>query len=125
MGVTGKGARQKGHGFERTIANDLIPILGNAKRGFQFRESDATPDIECPVFHIEAKAHKKSPLRAALKQAEQTCKTKKIPIAICKDDYQEPIVLMSYSNFKKLISMLKPEYINILEESANTNELDK
>ena len=90
----GKQQRIKGHTFERQIASDLRVILGEAKRGFQFRDKDAAPDVDCPIFHIEAKAHRLAPLRAALKQAIRTCKSNKIPIAICKDDYREPIVLL-------------------------------
>jgi len=94
-------------------------LFGEGKRGFQYRNPDEAPDIDCPVFHIEAKAWRKAPLRAAIEQSCLTCKTDKIPIAVCKDDYKEPLVIMKYEDLKRLIR----EYIRgkFFTGSSNSN----
>lgn len=100
----GKSQRIKGHSFERSVANDFKKIFGEGKRGLQSRNGeDGVADVETPYFFIECKAHKKTPIRAALDQAIKNCPKEKIPLAILKDDYQDVCVYLKYNDFMAII----------------------
>jgi hypothetical protein len=112
----GASQRRKGHDFERKIARDLRELFPDAKRGFQTRGGTSEEaDVEIPYYFIECKHHKKAPLRAALQQAADNCGDR-VPVAICKDDRKDPIVLMNYEEFRKILShLLKTGYITVPE----------
>lgn len=100
----GRAQRIKGHSFERSVARDFRNIFGEGKRGIQSRnEEDKVPDVENKYFFIECKAHKETPIRAALRQAIKNCPPDKMPLAVLKDDYQEPCVYFLYKDFLKII----------------------
>ncbi len=111
--MSGAHSRNKGHGFERKIAKDLresLPhLFSEAKRGYQSRNNiDLAPDVDIPLFFVECKAHQKTNIKQALKQALDT-KPKndtRFPLSICKDDYCQPIVSMYYEDFKKLLELI-------------------
>ena len=117
----GRMQRRKGANWERELANMLKPIFGEKVcRGVaqsRFGSSEA-PDVDnVPGYWFECKHGIKPNLRAALEQAEEsetkfresmsangyTC-TSRVPVAVSKDNNQEPIVLMRLKDF---IPMLK------------------
>lgn len=103
----GSAERRKGHDFERYIAKDLRQIFPEAKRGLNQVRLGEGADVEIPWFFIECKHHKVAPLRSALKQAQDNSDGR-MPVAICKDDRADPIVLMTYEDFKLLLKLVKP-----------------
>lgn len=106
MASQGRGARRKGHRWERQLAKLLSAATGldfqksiQQSRGGGAEESDVFCD-SLPWLHIEAKAHKKVSIKAAMKQAvSDTIETGKLPVAITKDDYKEPLVTMRLDDF--------------------------
>jgi len=99
-----KSQRTKGHNFERAVARDLREILGYGKRGFQSRDGTESPDVVVPYFSVECKAHKTAPVRKALQQAIDCSKEQKVPLAVLKDDYKPPFVVLLYSDFLDILS---------------------
>lgn len=64
------GQRNKGHAFERKVANDLKAIFPNAKRGFQTRGGGKEQcDVEGTPYHIECKHCARVDVRKAYTQA--------------------------------------------------------
>lgn len=92
----GKSQRDKGHGFERAIAREIRELGIEAKRGFQTRGGTAEePDVKgVGRLWIECKAHKKVNRRAAWIQAFEAAPVDHVAVAICKDDYQKPVVVL-------------------------------
>ena len=95
MASRGAGARRKGAQFERDLAKLIKENTSlDAKRGLGQTRSggEEVSDIDVEHIHIEAKRHKRSNIKAALRQAISDSKVNgKIPIAITKDD-REPIL---------------------------------
>jgi hypothetical protein len=94
----GAAERTKGHNFERKIARELreTGLCPDAKRGFQTRGGTAEdPDVKgCGRLLIECKAHKQVNRRKAWLQAAGPAKAGEVPVAVCKDDFHEPVVVM-------------------------------
>ena len=89
--MSGALSRRKGANNERRLAKMFAEIMPDQdiRRGLQYQNSfgaHKVPDVECPVFWVEAKVGKKPNPRAALAQARaDTCKGK-VPIAVIRDD---------------------------------------
>lgn len=99
--------RKKGHDFERRIARDLREIYPEAKRGLKQTRFGEGADVEIPRFFIEAKHQKKCNFRAAYKQACDNLDDDRMPIAICKDNRVEPLVILSYEDFLAIVRELE------------------
>ena len=102
----GKGARVKGHSFERLIANFFTSELGlKFLRGLeQTRDGGKTSsDISSkflPMFHFELKRQKRANIKAAFEQAVNDIgKSLKMPIVITKDDHGPILVTMAIEDF--------------------------
>lgn len=109
MTLSGRGRRQKGHQFERDIANLLKKYFPDAKRGYQSRNQiDLVPDVEIPHFFVECKRGKQTNIKAALRQAlEKRSKgDDRIALAVCKDDRQDATVTLRLQDFLKLLDRL-------------------
>jgi len=89
--MSGARSRRKGAQNERRLAKMFAEVMPgeDVRRGLQYQNRfgrDKVPDVECPVFWVEAKVGKKPNPRAAMVQARaDTCKGK-IPIAVIRDD---------------------------------------
>lgn len=110
---TGKLARRKGKVFEREVARGYREIYGaQVKRGWQAREGHDAPDVEnVPGLWPEAKHHHHVSPRAALEQAEEAAAKAGMPPAVkpvahCKDDNKEPIVVLSQEHWFELMRKL-------------------
>lgn len=55
----GKASRNKGHDYERDVANYLKPLYPGAKRGLQSRDGAEAADVEGTPLFIECKRHRK------------------------------------------------------------------
>ena len=110
--MSGLRSRRKGHNYERELARLFkkhFPHL-DIKRGLgQVRGGNQGPDVEMPMFWIEAKRHLRCNVKAALRQAvtdSSADKQERIPVAICKNDREE------YAS----VSMRLDDFIIILEK---------
>ena len=98
-------SRRKGRRFEQELVHlfrDAMPGA-NVRRGLQSRGGEEVPDLDCPVFWIEAKRGRKPNVRAALKQAEETAPKGRIPLAVIRDDRAESFVVASLGDFLELV----------------------
>jgi hypothetical protein len=99
----GARSRRKGHSWEREVVRRLRAVFGDqVRRGLQYRSGEEQPDVIAPRLWIECKAGKKTNPRAALRQAQQDAQDDRRPVAVCKDDRQEPFVIMSLDTFVEL-----------------------
>jgi len=73
------------------------------RRGLQSRSGDEVPDVDCPVFWVEAKRGRKPNVRGALKQAIDAAPKGRIPIAVVRDDRAAPFVVLLLDDFLELI----------------------
>jgi len=116
--AVGKHSRNKGKGFERTVAAAFREVYGDqVKRGWQARQGSDAPDVEgVPGYWIEAKHHHKVSIRAAWQQvaaAQEDAKRKgdgrasDTPLIICKDDGEEPLAVLRFSDFVSLLGRVK------------------
>ena len=107
----GKSSRTKGHTWERQIARDLREVMPGEeiKRGFQSRfGGKEEADVECPLFHVEAKCAQSVNVWAAMRQAEEDAEArglKKTPVVIVKRDARRdaPIAVLRYSDWLDMV----------------------
>ena len=98
-------SRRKGRRFEQELVHLFREAMpgANVRRGLQARGGEEVPDLDCPVFWIEAKRGRKPNVRAALKQAEETAPKGRIPLAVIRDDRAESFVVASLEDFLELV----------------------
>lgn len=113
--MTGAMSRRKGAQWER----DLVKIFREAmpgtdvKRGLQPRGGGEVPDVDCPMFWIEAKRGRKPNVRAALKQAINDCSDDRVPVAVIRDDREDAFVSMLLSDFIRLVEKVWKDKISL------------
>ena len=104
----GKGARKKGHDFEREVAHLLteetgIPFkrgLGQARAG-----GSEYPDVHSPLLenvHIECKRQVRCNIKEAIRQGKGDIKSSlkdKSLVVITKDDREEMLVTMPFRDW--------------------------
>ena len=103
--MSGNHSRNKGAAFERELVHVFREAMPGAevRRGLQSRSGAEVADVECPVFHVEAKRGKKPNVRAALVQANGDAKPGLIPLAVIRDDHADAFVALSLDHFLDLI----------------------
>ncbi len=103
--MSGRYSRRKGHDYERELVKRFRAVMPGAtvRRGLQARGGEEVPDVECPVFWIEAKRGKKPNIRGALRQADQACLHGRVPIAIVKDDRARATVTIYLDDFLDIV----------------------
>lgn len=103
--MTGAGSRRKGAAFERALVHRLREVFPDApiRRGLQSRGGHEVPDVDVPGWHVEAKHHRRVNLRAALAQAIADARPGRVPVAICKDNRSEPVVVLRLGDFLALL----------------------
>lgn len=101
----GAHSRRKGASFERALVHMFREAMPGAevRRGLQSRSGAEVADVDAPCFHVEAKAHRRVNVRAAMRQATAEAPEGKWPIAVCKDDREPPIVAMDLEDFLDLV----------------------
>lgn len=98
--------RRKGAAFERVVSTLFRTIFAGAKRGLgQARSGGEVSDVAgIPDFWPECKHHRRTNARAALAQAIEASTGKGlVPIAICKDNGEDPTVTIRLSDFLDLL----------------------
>ena len=114
MSVSGKGARSKGHNFEREVANLLTENTGVLfKRGLgQARAGGSeVADVYAPVLkdiHIECKRQIRCNIKEAIRQGKTDIKNslqERTLVVITKDDREEMLVTMPYRDWIVLFDL--------------------
>jgi hypothetical protein len=100
----GRLSRRKGAAFERSMVHRFRAELPGLpiRRGAQARGGSEAPDVDVPGLWVECKHGLKVNHRAALAQAIRDAAGTRMPVAVCKDDRSEPIVLMRLDDFLAL-----------------------
>lgn len=103
-------SRVKGAAYERELVYQFrVAMPGSgAKRGLQFRGAEV-PDVDIPVFWIEAKRGKKPNPRAALAQAKRDTDGR-IPVAVVRDDRKPAFIVMELHDFLTLVEEWWPKH---------------
>lgn len=103
--MTGTMSRRKGARYERDLVKVFQEAMPGAdvKRGLQSRGGDEVPDVDCPLFWVEAKRGRKPNVRAALRQAVGDCQDDRMPVAVIRDDREEAFISMRLSDFVRLV----------------------
>lgn len=94
--------RNKGAGFEREIANDLTAEWGIIIRRNIGQARDGGDDITVPPYRIECKRRKGIAVYQFMDQVMGVTEPGEIPVVIIKADRREPLVVMSYRDWKLL-----------------------
>lgn len=100
----GKSQRDKGKRWEQAVARmfrEAMPGV-SVRRGWQSRSGSDAPDVEVPKWWVECKSGKMPNPRAALRQAVEATDGR-TPVAVIKDDRQEPFVAMRLADFLELV----------------------
>ena len=106
--MSGASSRRKGHSFEREIARLFRGLFPQARRGIQTRDGGGeAADVVIPFFHLELKRQIRCNIKAALRQAAEECSAGKVPVAICRDDYEAATVTMRLDDFMDLVKEAK------------------
>ena len=102
--MSGAHSRRKGARFERDMVHRFREVMPGAeiRRGLQCRGEEVA-DVDCPVFWVESKRGKKPNVRAALRQALAAAPKGRVPVAVIRDDRQEPFVALELDDFLELI----------------------
>ena len=98
-----KSQRTKGHSFEREIANNLTELLGRKVQRHLGQARDGGDDITLSPFRLECKRYAKIAVYKWLEQVIAACGPGDIPVVIAKADHQDPIAILRYSDFRKLL----------------------
>ena len=101
----GAHSRRKGRRYEQELVHLFRDVMPGAdvRRGLQSRGGEEVPDVDCPVFWLEAKRGKKPNVRAALRQATDAAPKGRIPLAVIRDDRAEGFVALSLDDFLELV----------------------
>ena len=96
--------RQKGHNFERAIANSLREIWPMTRRLVQTSIYDKRkiPDVEAGPFDIECKKGKRINVMAAIRQAKAEARTGRIPVVVLGYDRLGQYAVLDFTEFKQL-----------------------
>jgi hypothetical protein len=97
-----KSQRTKGATFERDVANDLTADWGIKIKRNIGQARDGGDDITVPPFRIECKRRAGIAVYDWLAQCERACELSEIPVVIARADQKDAIVIMRYSDWKKL-----------------------
>jgi len=104
--VSGAYNRKKGADFERELVHIFRKVFDDddVKRGLQYRSGVEVPDVECPVFWIEAKRMKRPNIRAAYQQARDACPEHRIALAITKANREDTMVTLTLEDFLEIVT---------------------
>jgi len=107
----GKASRAKGQRWERAVVHMFREAMPDEviKRGFQSRSGGSEEaDVECPIYHIEAKHQQAVNIWASMRQARDDAAARglgKVPVVVAKRDarYDEPIAVLRLEDFLDLV----------------------
>ncbi len=105
MSAANRSAKKKGHAWERAVVRKFAEVFGadKVRRGFQYKDGTDAPDVVAPEMWIECKAARMTNPRAALRQAVPGAKRAGVvPVAVCKDDGDKPLVMVYLDDFLEI-----------------------
>jgi hypothetical protein len=104
--MSGLRSRRKGADWERELVHRFRNAMPDAgvRRGLQARSGQEVPDVDCPVFWVEAKRGKCPNVRRALAEAEADAAEGRVPLAVVRDDRAEPFVALRLDDFLELVT---------------------
>lgn len=106
--VSYKGARKKGHDFERWIANELGHIFPEAKRNLEYQADEAMAGKDIAgtgVYDIQAKNLQNYVSIKTIRQVE--FKKGRRPVLITKGNKMEPMVVMRFKDWVKMLEEIR------------------
>jgi len=103
--VSGQRSRRKGARWERELVHLFREAMpgANVRRGLQSRGGEEVPDVDCPVFWIEAKRGRRPNVRGALRQAADAAPKGRIPLAVIRDDRAGPFAVLLLDDLLELV----------------------
>ena len=99
-------SHRKGSEFEREVRRRLVAIFGAhlVRRELPRPGVPAVPDVLAPGLVIECKTGKSNRMMPALQQAVRGAKDRSgWPVAVCKQDRQQPTVTLRLDDFLALV----------------------
>ena len=111
----GRSQREKGKRWEREVTRLYRDAVGVGKRtGWHQSHGLEVPDVSVPLplpgwplgIWNECKHQARCRMRAALLQALELCPEGQLPVAVCKDNRKEAVVVLRLSDWLKLLSRL-------------------
>jgi Holliday junction resolvase len=99
----GKAQRNKGHGYEREIVNDLKDTFGIDARRNLTQTRDSGGDILLEGYLIECKRRKRIAIYEWMEQAVNSCNADQKPIVVCRADGEKSLAIMNWDDFKTLL----------------------
>lgn len=108
----GRAQREKGKRWEREVARLYREAVGAGKRtGWHQSHGLEVADVSVPLtigrwkgVWNECKHGKKVNHRAALAQALEVCPPSQLPVAVCKDDRTEAVVVLRLADWLELLA---------------------
>lgn len=107
--LSGRGCRNKGHSFERFVANEFKKIFPDAKRQLEYQEDEAKGiDIaNTGKYLIQCKRNRKYCSLNKIKEVEVDPIEGGIPVLVTKGDNEEPLACLSLEHFLELLKLEK------------------
>jgi len=107
MSISRAGARQKGHQWERDVANDLKKVDPEARRNVSESQQGGLDICTTLPWSIQCKswANEKNCLKA-LEQANEHKTKDSMPVALVKVNRQKPIAVLYYDDYLSLVKLL-------------------
>lgn len=104
--MSGARSRRKGHSFERSVAILLRSIFPNARRQLEYHEDDCLGvDIQnTGHYRIQCKKLKKYAPITAITEVQCARELGEIPVLVTAGDGLEPMAVLPFDDFLKLIS---------------------
>jgi hypothetical protein len=113
----GRSQREKGKRWEREVARLYREAVGAGKRtGWHQSHGLEVADVSVPLplpghprgVWNECKHHARVAMRRALEQALDACPPGHLPVAVCKDDRKEAVVVLRLTDWLALLAALAP-----------------
>lgn len=122
--MSGKASRRKGHDWEREVARRFREVVAEGKRGLQYQEGVKPPDVIAGPFAIECKKGKRTDIKGAMKQAEESSPPGTYAIAVTRDDRAPALVTVEMDDFLEMVGEWQ-ELLGLLTDVACSGvELD-
>lgn len=107
--LNGKGARRKGHSFERWVAKRIRKIFPNAKRHLEYQADEAQGiDIDGTGFYkIQCKRGRRYASLSAIEEIQLDPIEGGVRVLVTKGDNKEPLCALPFEHFLHLVKNQK------------------
>src|SRR5690606_12016009 len=107
--ISRKGARSKGHNFERDCANALVSVFPEARRQLEYHADDA---LGCDIqntypYLIQCKKFKKYVNPSVIKEVQCERILGEVPILVTAGDFLEPLAILPWTELIRLLKIEK------------------